>query len=191
MIRYTENLKSIIKTLVKLAYREHYTQQFRETLSLHIHLKYLQNLAMGQVTDKASAHINRLELLVLFCHLQQHGWTWKYIMFNEVIQRKRNTACFSLYMESKSIKQMNKCTKTETDSQIQRSDKWLLLSVQGVMGGGASQEKGIKKYTLIRIRYKDVMHSTGNSVRFYNFIWSIIYKNIESPGCVSENNVIL
>ena len=33
------------------------------------------------------------------------------------------------------------------------------------------------------------MYSTGNIVRFYNFIWSIIYKYTESPGCVSENNV--
>ena len=38
------------------------------------------------------------------------------------------------------------------------------------------------------------MYSTGNIVRFYNFIWSIIYKNIESPGfgdSQPETNIIL
>lgn len=68
MINDTEDLKSITWFLIKWAYREHYTQEFKKTLSLHMHLNYLQNLTMGYVMDEASTNINTLVLLKL-CYL--------------------------------------------------------------------------------------------------------------------------
>ena len=36
-----------------------------------------------------------------------------------------------------------------------------------------------------------VMYSTGNIVNNNNFVWFMIYKNIESLCCICETNVIL
>ena len=39
-------------------------------------------------------------------------------MLSEISQRKTNTLCYHLHVESKKIKQTNICYKTETDSKI-------------------------------------------------------------------------
>ena len=58
---------------------------------------------------------------------------------------------------------MDKNNKTETNSQIQRTDWWLPQGRE--VGEGAKWVRGIKRYKLLDIKqiyYKDVMYSTGN-----------------------------
>ena len=39
------------------------------------------------------------------------------VMLSDMSDRKTNTVCYHLYVESKKLKQMNECNKTEIDSQ--------------------------------------------------------------------------
>ena len=48
------------------------------------------------------------------------------IMLSKIRYRKTTIVYFHLYVKSKKIKQTNRCNRTETDSQIQRTNKWLL-----------------------------------------------------------------
>ena len=69
------------------------------------------------------------------------------------------------YMGSKKIKQMNKQNKTETDSQILRTN-WFLPEVME-LGGMDKMGKGVKRYKLPVIKsisQGDVMHSMENIV---------------------------
>ena len=45
---------------------------------------------------------NIIQLLkIKFCHLQQHGWIWRvFIMLSKISQRKTNTVCFHVHVES-------------------------------------------------------------------------------------------
>ena len=60
-----------------------------------------------------------------FCHLQRYGWTQRVLLclVNQVKYRKTNSEQYHLYGESK-IKPTNKYNKTESGSQIQRTNKW-------------------------------------------------------------------
>ena len=44
------------------------------------------------------------------------------IILSEISQTKTNTAGFHLHVESEKIKQTNEYNKTETDSQVQRTN---------------------------------------------------------------------
>ena len=69
------------------------------------------------------------------------------------------------YMGSKKIKQVNKQNKTETDSQILRTN-WFLPEVME-LGGMDKMGKGVKRYKLPVIKsisQGDVMHSMENIV---------------------------
>ena len=48
-----------------------------------------------------------------FCHLKQHGWTWRVLFLDRESQRKTNILYLHLYVESK--KQLNEYNKTEAD----------------------------------------------------------------------------
>ena len=51
-------------------------------------------------------------------HLKQHGWTWRVLCLVKKSQRKANTICYHLFVESKKYNKLVTITEKETDSQI-------------------------------------------------------------------------
>ena len=58
-------------------------------------------------------------------------------------------------------------TKTETDSQTQKTNLWLPKGKGS--GGGINQEYGIERYILLYVKQisnKDLLYSTGNYIQY-------------------------
>ena len=75
-------------------------------------------------------------------HLCQNGWNWKeYHVQLSKSDRERQIPYDFTYMWN--LKKVNEYNKTETDSQIQRTNQWLPEGRK--VEGGAKQVKGIKR----------------------------------------------
>ena len=89
------------------------------------------------------------------------------IILSEVSQRKTNTI-YHLYVESKKNDTNELIYKTETNSQISKTNLWLPKGKRGV-GGGINQELGTNIHTLLYIKWitnRDLLYSTGNSAQY-------------------------
>ena len=59
------------------------------------------------------------------CHLWQYGWTCRVLCYMKRQTKKDKYHMVSLRCTIQKVKQMEKDNQTETDSQIQKTNKWL------------------------------------------------------------------
>ena len=119
-----------------------------QVLSLHLlHLLHCQEdpLALSHLGFPNGILLNHKKIMKS-CHLLQHGWTGGYYaQYNKSEERDKYCMLSPVCGISK---QANKCNKTETDSEIQRTNQWLPVERRK----GRQTQKEIKTYQLLCIK---------------------------------------